>query len=61
MLWFGVINFGLLIFLDIDPLYKLLWFIALWLITVFKVNKDMNDVEGGAHDVIQKDTTPSFK
>lgn len=44
MLWFGVINFGLLIFLDIDPLYKLLWFIALWLITVFKVNKDMKDV-----------------
>ena len=44
MIWFFVINFGLLVFLDIEPAYKLLWFVALWLITVFKVNKDLKDV-----------------
>lgn len=44
MIWFFVINFGLLIFLDIEPAYKLLWFVALWLLAVIKVNKDLKDV-----------------
>ena len=44
MIWFFAINFGLLVFLDIEPAYKLLWFVALWLSTVIKVSKDMKDV-----------------
>ena len=46
MIWFFAINFGLLVFLDIEPAYKLLWFVALWLSTVIKVSKDMNGDPG---------------
>jgi len=44
MFWFTIINFGLLIFLNIEPDYKLIWFIALWLLTVIKINKDIKNI-----------------
>jgi len=39
MIWITVINFALILFLDIDPLYKLIWFFSLWIIDMFLVSK----------------------